>query len=83
MAGRDLEAIAVGLDEVVHEEYLKYRFASTQYVGKHLIEGGVPIVRPVGGHAVYLDAPWVGMRCTSMPALFCPTSRDWNILFSR
>ncbi len=56
LAGRDLEAIAVGLEEVVDEEYLKYRYASTQYVGKHLIDGGVPIMRPVGGHAVYLDA---------------------------
>ena len=56
LAGRDLEAIAVGLDEVVDEEYLTYRFASIQYVGRHLIEAGVPIVRPVGGHAVYLDA---------------------------
>jgi tryptophanase len=56
LAGRDLEAIAVGLEEVVDEEYLRYRFASTQYVGEHLIDGGVPIMRPVGGHAVYLDA---------------------------
>ena len=56
LAGRDLEAIAVGLDEVVDEEYLTYRFASIQYIGRHLIEAGVPIVRPVGGHAVYLDA---------------------------
>jgi len=56
LAGRDLEAIAIGLDEVVDEEYLSYRFASIQYVGRHLLEAGVPIVRPVGGHAVYLDA---------------------------
>ena len=56
LAGRDLEAIAVGLDEVVDEEYLIYRFASIQYVGRRLLEAGVPIVRPVGGHAVYLDA---------------------------
>ncbi len=56
LAGRDLEAIAVGLTEVVDEEYLRYRFASIQYVGRRLLEAGVPIVRPVGGHAIYLDA---------------------------
>ena len=56
LAGRDLDAIAVGLDEVVDEEYLNYRFASIQYIGRHLLEAGVAIVRPVGGHAVYLDA---------------------------
>ncbi len=56
LAGRDLEAIAVGLSEVVKEDYLNYRLAATRYVGRHLIEAGIPIIRPVGGHAVYLDA---------------------------
>ncbi len=56
LAGRDLEAIAVGLEEVVQEDYLNYRIVSTQYVAKHLVEAGVPTVRPAGGHAVYLDA---------------------------
>jgi len=56
LAGRDLEAIATGLEEVVHEDYLQYRIASTQYLGKHIAEEGVPIVQPPGGHAIYVDA---------------------------
>lgn len=56
LSGRDLEAIAIGLDEVVDEDYLKYRMASTAYVGDRLTAAGVPIVKPVGGHAIYIDA---------------------------
>jgi len=56
LAGRDLEAIAQGLREVVEADYLRYRIRSTAYLGEALDAAGIPIVRPVGGHAVYLDA---------------------------
>ena len=56
LAGRDLEAMAQGLREVVDEDYLRYRIRSTAYLGDALVESGVPVVRPIGGHAVYLDA---------------------------
>ena len=56
LAGRDLDAIAVGLQEALHEDYLKYRIASTAFLGNHIAGEGVPIVQPPGGHAIYLDA---------------------------
>jgi len=56
LAGRDLEAIAVGIQEALEEDYLRYRIASTAYLGNHIAEQGVPIVQPPGGHAIYLDA---------------------------
>lgn len=55
LAGRDLEALAIGLKEVLQEDYLEYRIASTAYVGHHLSDAGVPLMKPFGGHAIYLD----------------------------
>ncbi len=56
LAGYDLEAIAVGLHEVLDEDYLRYRIRSVAYLGEALTKAGVPIVQPPGGHAIYLDA---------------------------
>jgi tryptophanase len=56
LAGYDLEAIAVGLHEALQEDYLRYRIRSVEYLGRLLTHEGVPIVRPTGGHAIYIDA---------------------------
>jgi len=61
LAGRDLEAMAQGFNEVLAEDYLQYRIRSIEYLGEHLLDAGVQIVEPPGGHAIYIDA-----------AAFCP-----------
>jgi tryptophanase len=73
LAGRDLDAIAVGLDEVLDPDYLRYRIVSTGYLGRHIADCGVPIVEPPGGHAIYIDAarmlPHIPRECFPGQAL--------------
>lgn len=69
LAGRDLEAVAVGLYEALDPDYQKYRIASTAYLGNHVAAAGVPIVQPPGGHAVYIDA---GAFCPHLRPLDYP-----------
>src|SRR5882757_4839917 len=73
MAGYDLEAVALGLYEALDEEYLRYRIRSIEYLGEALIAGGIPIVQPTGGHAVYLDA---SALLSHMPAAHYP---GWSL----
>jgi tryptophanase len=69
LAGRDLEAIAQGLVEVVDHDYLRYRIRSTAYLGEALVGAGIPVVQPIGGHAVYIDA---GALVRHVPPLAYP-----------
>jgi len=83
LAGRDLEAVAVGLYEALDPEYQKYRHASTRYLGEHLAAVGVPIVQPPGGHAIYIDAkamlPNIPQRCYPGQALVIELYRHGGI----
>jgi tryptophanase len=83
LAGRDLEAMAQGFEEVVHEDYLAYRLRSVEYLGEKLLKIGYQIVEPPGGHAIYVDA---GHLCGHIPperfpgqALVCALYREGGV----
>jgi tryptophanase len=83
LAGRDLEAMARGFEEVLEEDYLNYRLRSVEYLGEHLLEAGVPIVEPPGGHAIYIDAaafcPHIAAQHLPGQALVCALYRHAGI----
>ena len=83
LAGRDLEAIAAGLAEVVEEDYLEYRIGTISHFGQRLMDRGIPIVRPVGGHAVFIDAkallPHIKPLCYPGQALAVALYREGGI----
>jgi len=85
LAGRDLEAIAVGIQESLQEDYLRYRIASTAYLGDHISEHGVPIVQPPGGHAS-ISTPRLFCRIfrwINFPASLLPRSCIWKAVSAR
>jgi tryptophanase len=83
LAGRDLDAIAIGLREVLEEDYLRYRMASVRYLGEGLARAGMPIVHPPGGHAVYVDAgallPHIRPQSFPGQALACAFYEDGGV----
>jgi tryptophanase len=83
LAGRDLEAIAQGFVEVVQEDYLNYRLRSVEYLGENLLAGGVQIMEPPGGHAIYIDArafcPHIPPECFPGQAVVCALYRHAGI----
>lgn len=83
LSGRDMEAIAIGLKEVFDADYLHYRIRSTGYLGEHLKAKGIPVVWPIGGHAVYIDAkklyPNIPLQQYPGQALVCDLYRKGGI----
>ncbi len=83
LAGRDLEAMTQGFEEVVHEDYLAYRVRATEYLGERLLDLGYQIVEPPGGHAIYIDAAaccnHIPAPCFPGQALVCALFREGGI----
>lgn len=83
LSGRDMEAIAIGLKEVFQHGYLTYRIRSTAYLGEKLIQKGVPVLQPIGGHAVYIDAhtlyPHIPLHQYPGQSLVCELYKDGGI----